>query len=111
MESEHLFEDIELFLKGAREDRAGLQFLQRLGFEGAIRFVEDTEAAYHRAVDGLELSGEEIARITALAHAFARACGVDSADSKSVMSKLVEAGWLMARWFDRAGTSDGSAPA
>ena len=97
--SEHLFDDIELFLKNAREDRAGLEFLQRLGRDGALRFIEETEAAYHRAVDGLELAGEEVARITALAHAIARACGVETSESKEAMSKLVEVGWLMARWF------------
>ena len=105
--SEHLFDDIELFLKNAREDRAGLEFLQRLGRDGALRFIEETEVAYHRAVDGLELAGEEVARITALAHAIARACGVETPESKEAMSKLVEVGWLMARWFGQEQPVDG----
>lgn len=94
-----LFDDIGLYLKNAREDRAGLEFLERLGRDGSLRFIEETESAYHEAVDGVELSGEEIARITALAHAIARTCGVDAAESKKAMTKLVEVGWLMARWF------------
>lgn len=97
--ADNLFNDIDLHLKNAREDRAGLEFLQRLGRDRALAFIEETEAAYHRAIDGLELTGEEVARITALAHAIARACGVDTAESKEAMSKLVEVGWLMARWF------------
>ncbi len=105
MDDDALFDDIELYLKNAREDRAGLEFLQQLGRDGSLQFIEETEAAYHRAVDRLELSGEEVARITALAHAIARACGVDNADSKQAMSKLVEVGWLMARWYERG---DGS---
>ena len=105
--SEHLFDDIELFLKNAREDRAGLEFLQQLGHEGALRFIEETEAAYHRAAVGLELSGEEVARISALAHAIARAFGVTAPDSKEAMSKLVEVGWLMARWFGDRETAAG----
>lgn len=104
MSDAHLFGDIDRYLKNAREDRAGLAFLQSLGRDGSLRFIEETEAAYHRAVDGLELSGEEVARITALAHAIARACNVASAESKEAMSKLVEVGWLMARWF---GQGDG----
>jgi hypothetical protein len=96
-----LFNDIDLYLKNAREDRAGLEFLQSLGREGSLRFIEETEAAYHRAIDGMELSGEEVARITALAHAIARACGVDAPEGKEAMSKLVEVGWLMARWFEQ----------
>ena len=98
-EDAHLFNDIDLYLKNAREDRAGLEFLQGLGREGSLRFIAETEAAYHRAIDNLELTGEEVARITALAHAIARTCGVDAAESKEAMSKLVEVGWLMARWF------------
>ena len=97
--SDPLFDEIELYLKNAREDHAGLEFLQGLGHEGSLRFIEETETAYHRASDGLELTGEEVARITALAHAIARACGVQEPESKEAMSKLVEVGWLMARWF------------
>jgi hypothetical protein len=94
-----LFGDIELHLKNAREDRAGLEFLQLLGHEGSLAFIAETEAAYERAVGGLELSGEDVARITALAHTIARVCGVQDTASKEAMSKLVEVGWLMARWF------------
>ena len=97
--SDPLFSDIELYLKNAREDRAGLEFLQRLGRDGALAFIQETEAAYHRAIDGMELSGEEVARITALAHAIARVCGVEAPESKEAISKLVEVGWVMARWF------------
>lgn len=97
--NDSLFGDIDLFLKNAREDRSGLEFLQALGHEGSLSFIEETEAAYARAINGLELTGEEVARITALAHTIARACGVEQSESKEAMSKLVEAGWLMARWF------------
>ena len=105
--SDPLFSDIDLFLKNAREDRAGLEFLQRLGREGALAFIEETEAAYHRATDSMELTGEEVARITALAHAIARVCGIDAADSKEAISKLVEVGWLMARWFEGGPRDEG----
>ena len=103
MTDEPLFRDIDLYLKNAREDRAGLEFLQALGREGSLAFIQETELAYHRAIDRLELTGEEVARITALAHAIARACGIEAAESKEAMSKLVEVGWLMARWFGRGG--------
>jgi hypothetical protein len=104
--SEPLFQDIDLYLKNAREDRAGLEFLQGLGREGSLAFIEETEAAYHRAVDGMELTGEEVARITALAHTIARACGVETSESKEAMSKLVEVGWLMARWYEQERTAN-----
>lgn len=97
--NEPLFTDIDLYLKNAREDRSGLEFLQALGHERSLAFIAETEAAYQRAISHLELTGEEVARITALAHSIARACGVDQAESKEAMSKLVEAGWLLARWF------------
>jgi RecB family exonuclease len=101
MSTDPLFSDIELFLKNSREDRAGLAFLESLGYEGATRFIEETEAAYQRASADLELTGEEVARITALAHAVARACRIDAPESKEALSKLVEVGWLMSRWFNR----------
>jgi hypothetical protein len=100
MSDDPLFSDIDHFLKNSREDRAGLAFLESLGYEGAVRFIEETEAAYQAAAAGIELSGEEVARITALAHAVARACRIDSAESKEALSKLVEVGWLMSRWFN-----------
>jgi len=106
MVEESMFDDIELYLKNAREDRAGLGYLEALGHEGALRFIEETERAYQRAAGTLELSGEEVARITALAHTIARACGLETAESKEAMSKLVEAGWVMARWFGPRPTVD-----
>lgn len=99
--SDPLFQEIELHLKNAREDSAGMAFLQQLGHAGSLAFIAETEAAYHRAIDGLELTGEEVARITALAHTIARASGMATAESKEALAKLVEAGWLMARWFER----------
>jgi hypothetical protein len=96
---EPLIHDVEVFLKNAREDRAGLEYLQRLGVEGSLAFVAETEAAYHRALSTLNLSGEEVARITALAHTLARACDMETAEGKEAMAKLVEVGWLMARWY------------
>lgn len=101
MDADPLFSDIDAYLKNAREDHAGLAFLESLGYEGALRFIEETEAAYHSATAGIELSGEEVARITALAHAVARACRVESAEAKEALSKLVEVGWLMSRWYGR----------
>ena len=96
-----LIQDIEAYLKNDREDRAGLEFLARLGEDGVHRLIQQVEADYQQAVTSIELSGRHVARITVLAHIIARAAGVTSADGKETMAKLVEVGWLMARWYER----------
>lgn len=111
--ADDLIEDIQLHLKAAREDRAGLEYLQGLGYEGSLAFIAETEATYRRAASRMALTGEEVARITALAHAVARATGVEDASSKEAMSKLVEIGWLMSRWYrgdDILTADDGPTP-
>jgi hypothetical protein len=99
--TDELSRDIEAYLKNDREDRAGLDFLVSLGDEGVQRLLRQVEADYAHASASVELSGRDVARITALAHVLARAAGVTSKDGKETMTKLVEVGWLMARWYER----------
>lgn len=97
--ADELIGEIESYLKNDREDRAGLEYLQRLGEDGVQRLVKQIEADYTQAAAGVELSGRDVARITVLAHTIARACGITSQDGKETVAKLVEVGWLMARWY------------
>jgi hypothetical protein len=99
--SDELLQDIESYLKNDREDRAGLEYLQRLGEDGVRRLVQQLEIDYSHATGSVELSGRDVARITVLAHTLARAAGVTSQDGKETMARLVEVGWLMARWYER----------
>lgn len=99
--ADELIHDIEAYLKNEREDRAGLDFLQSLGEEGVQRLIRQVEADYAQASGSVELSGRDVARLTVLAHSIARAAGVTSKDGKETMAKLVEVGWLMARWYER----------
>lgn len=99
--ADELVQEIEAFLRNDHEDRAGLEFFQRLGEEGVQRLIRQVQADYAQAAASLELSGRDVARITVLAHALARAAGVTSQDGKETMAKLLEVGWLMARWYDR----------
>jgi hypothetical protein len=98
---DELIHDIEAYLKNDREDRAGLDFLQSLGEDGVQRLIRQVEADYAQAAGSIELSGRDVARLTVLAHSIARAAGVTSKDGKETMAKLVEVGWLMARWYER----------
>jgi hypothetical protein len=99
--SDELLQEFETYLKNDREDHAGLEFLQRLGEDGVRRLLHQVEADYAQAATSLELSGRDVARITALAHTIARAADITSPDGKETMAKLVEVGWLMARWYER----------
>ncbi len=98
---DELFDEIQSFLKNDREDRAGLEYLQRLGEDGVLRLARQLEADYTQAAAAVELSGRDVARITVLAHSLARAAGVTSQEGKETMARLVEVGWLMARWYER----------
>lgn len=99
--SDDLIHEIEAYLKNDREDRAGLEFLHSLGEDGLLRLIRQVEADYTQAATSIELSGRDVARITVLAHSLARAAGITSKDGKETMAKLVEVGWLMARWYER----------
>ncbi len=99
--ADELLKEIEAYLKNDREDRAGLEYLRRLGEEGVRRLVKQIEADYTQAATSVELSGRDVARITVLAHTIARAAGVTSQEGKETMAKLVEVGWLMATWYGR----------
>lgn len=81
------------------DDRAGEEFLRRLGDDGLERLYRQVEADYTRATASLSLSGRDLARIAALAATIARDSGVTSPEGEDTVAKLVAIGWLMARWY------------
>ena len=98
--ADDLYAEIERYLESDREDRSGLEYLHDLGAEGVQRLAADIEADYDRALAQLQLSGRDVARVTVLAHLLARAAGIDNAAGRDTMTRLVEVGWLMARWYE-----------
>ena len=98
--TDELLHEIEAFLKNDHGNRAGLEYLQRLGEDGVRRLIEQVQVDYSQATASIELSGRDVARITVLAHALARAAGVTNPDGKETMARLVEVGWMMARWYE-----------
>ncbi len=99
--ADDLIPDIEAYLESDPDDRAGLEFIESMGTDGIARLIQQVEADYQQAAGAVELSGRDAARIAVLAHLIARAAGVTSQDGKETMAKLVEVGWLMARWYER----------
>ena len=99
--TDKLIQEIEAYLSDEDGDRAGREYLQRLGDDGLHRLLRQVEADYTQATTSIELSGRDVARITVLAHTIARAAGVTSPEGKQTMARLLEAGWLMARWYER----------
>ena len=97
--TDNLLHEIESYLTDDREDRAGLEYLQRLGTDGVERLLRQIEADYRRAADAIELSGRDVARVTLLAHLIASAADVTSPEGRETMARLVQIGWVMARWY------------
>ena len=91
--------DIEQYLMKQDADESGLDYLRRLGPDGLERLLRQIQADYNQAAQSLELSGRDVARITVLAHALAHAAGVTAGEGKETMVRLVEVGWMMARWY------------
>ncbi len=96
---EELFQDFVAFLTEGRAAPAGWDYLQRLGAEGRRRLLHQLEADYCQALQSIELSGRDLARITALAHLLAEAAGITGAAGKLTMAHLLEVGWVMSRWY------------
>jgi hypothetical protein len=99
--SDELFHDIEAYLQHEQEGGAGLEYLRSLGEDGLDRLVQQIETDYRHAVESVELSGRDHVRIAVLAQTLAGAAGITSRDGKDTMARLVEVGWMMARWYGR----------
>ncbi|MFN8559280.1 MAG: hypothetical protein U0531_18735 [Dehalococcoidia bacterium] len=99
--SDDLAHDLAAYLDNTDAGQAGLQYLTTLGSDGAARLMRQVEADYRQATASIELSGRDYARIIALSDMLARAAGVSQRDGKETILRLLEAGWLMARWYGR----------
>lgn len=98
--TDELLQEIAAYLAGSAGGEAGRDFIERVGREGVERLVRQVEADYAQAASSVELSGRDQARVTALAFLIARSAGVTSPEGKESMVRLIEAGWLMARWYE-----------
>ena len=92
---------LDAFLAHDTPDGAGRDTLQRLGPDGVERLLRRVEADFGQAMAGIELSGQDIARIAALAHLLATDAGISDQDGRDAMVRLVEIGWIMSRWYDK----------